>query len=265
VTPTVDWTGSDVVVNGVSLHVRRGGNPDGPTVVCAHGFSDDGTCWSRLADRIGARNDVVAVDARNHGRSDRGPADWDVLAADLTGVIDQLGLDRPTLLGHSLGATTVALVAARRPDLVGRIVLEDPPWRLEQAPLGTGELASVRAWVASLGGKSVDELREMGRQQHPNWPDEEFESWAPAKLGLGERSVEHLVPIDWRAVVSRIEAPILLVLGDVERGAIASPEVSDAVSALHDEVVVAMIDGAGHNVRRERFDAYVDALVRFLP
>ncbi len=260
----MNWTESDVVVDGVSLHVRRGGNPDGSAVVCAHGFSDDGNCWSRVADRIGDRYEVIAVDARNHGRSDRGAADWDVLAADLAGVVDALELDRPTLLGHSLGATTVALVAARRPDLVGRVVLEDPPWRLEQAPLGADELAGVTAWVASLDGRSVDELREMGRRQHPNWPDDEFDSWAPAKLGLGPRSVEHLVPVDWRSVVPAIEAPVLLVLGEVELGAIASPEVAHAVSNLHGDVGVVTIEGAGHNIRRERLDAYVAAVAGFL-
>jgi N-formylmaleamate deformylase len=264
VTQTVDWAESDIVVHGVSLCVRRGGNSEGPSVVCAHGFSDDGTCWTRLADRIGDRYDVVAVDARNHGRSDRGPADWDTLAADLTGVIDQLGLDRPTLLGHSLGASTVALVAARRHDLAGRVVLEDPPWRLEQASLGDAQLEQVRAWVASLEGRSVDELRELGRQQHPTWPDEEFDSWAPAKLGLGKRSVEHLTPIDWRAVVPEIDAPILLVLGDHALDAIASPEVATVVSELHADVSVSTIAGAGHNVRRERFDAYVDIVTDFL-
>ena len=261
----MNWSESDVVVDGVSLHIRRGGNPDGPTVVCAHGFGDDGNCWSRLADRIGDRYDVVAVDARNHGRSGRGPVDRDTLAADLAGVVDHLGLDRPTLLGHSLGATTVALVAARRPDLAGRVVLEDPPWRLEPAPLDHARLAGVGAWVASLAGKTVGELRELGRQQHPSWPDEEFDSWAPAKLGLGPRSVDHLAPIDWRSLVPTITAPMLLVLGDPDLDAIASPEVAAAVAALHGDVDVSTIDGAGHNVRRERLDDYVAAVTGFLP
>lgn len=261
----MDWTESDVVVDGVSLHLRRGGNPSGSTVVCAHGFSDDGNCWSRLADRIGDRYDLVAVDARNHGRSDRGSADWDTLAADLAGVVERLDVDRPTLLGHSLGATTVALVAASRPELVGRVVLEDPPWRPEQAPLDDEQLAGVRAWVASLEGKTVDELRALGREQHPAWPEEEFDSWAPAKLGLGPRSVDHLAPVDWRSVVPEITVPVLLVLGDPDLGAIAPPSVAAEVTALHDDVTVVTIDGAGHNVRRERLGEYVEALTGFLP
>ena len=261
----MNWSESDVVVDGVSLHVRRGGTAGGSVVVCAHGFSDDGNCWSRLADRIGDRYEIVAVDARNHGRSDRGPADWETLTADLAGVVDRLGLERPTLLGHSLGATTVALVAAHRPELVGRVVLEDPPWRIDAAPLDADQIVGVRAWVASLGGESVDRLREMGRLQHPAWPDEEFDSWAPAKLGLGERAVEHLTPIDWRAVVSAIDVPLLLVMGDPDLDAIASPDVAAEVAALHDDVSVVTIDGAGHNIRRERLDAYVAALTAFVP
>ena len=69
------------------------------------------------------------VDARGHGHSDApergyGPAEQ---AEDLAGVIAALGLERPAVLGHSMGAATALVLAGTYPDVPGAILLEDPP------------------------------------------------------------------------------------------------------------------------------------------
>ena len=49
-------------------------------------------------------------------------------AADVAGLIQELKLDRPVLMGHSMGAETAIGTAAIFPDLVRAVILEDPPW-----------------------------------------------------------------------------------------------------------------------------------------
>ena len=63
------WQSGDVTVNGLRLHYTRTGGAK-PPVVLAHGFSDDGLCWTPVAEALEADYDVIMVDARGHGRSE---------------------------------------------------------------------------------------------------------------------------------------------------------------------------------------------------
>ena len=110
-----DWTEDDLTVDGARLHYYRLGDRTHPPLVLVHGFSDNGLCWLTLAGDLQAEYDIVLPDARGHGRSarvgqDGGRVD---LTADLAGVIRGLGLERPIVAGHSMGAMTAAQLAAR--------------------------------------------------------------------------------------------------------------------------------------------------------
>ena len=107
-----EWSEGDLPINGISIHYYRMGARGKPPVVLLHGFSDGGLAWLRLATDLAPNYDLIMLDAAGHGRSGgvehgfRTRAVGDVLAA-----IDQLGLDRPALVGHSMGAGTAAGVA----------------------------------------------------------------------------------------------------------------------------------------------------------
>ncbi len=119
-----------VKTNGITLHYTRTGGDKPPIVLC-HGIMDSGACWPRVAPVLSQTHDLIMLDARGHGLSDA-PASgytWQALAEDLAGAITALALTRPGIIGHSMGAGTAAVVAARYPDRVGFLVLEDPPWR----------------------------------------------------------------------------------------------------------------------------------------
>ncbi|MBV9356972.1 MAG: alpha/beta fold hydrolase, partial [Chloroflexi bacterium] len=63
------WFEGDVVANGIKQHYARTGG-DKPVLVLAHGASDSGLCWTRLAQALEGEYDVVMPDARGHGHSD---------------------------------------------------------------------------------------------------------------------------------------------------------------------------------------------------
>ncbi len=260
------WETSDIRVGDVDIHVRRGGIAGGPPLVLAHGFSDDGGCWSVFAEIVADRADVIAVDSRNHGRSARVAGDQLALADDLAGVIRSLELQRPTLLGHSVGASTVAQVAGREPGLVGRVVLEDPPWRMDEyvAPTSAPKFEGIRSWIASFDGLSIAELEEVGRTQHPTWDLSEIEPWARAKTGLGELAVGHLLPFDWRTAAAGIRCPVLVVTGEVDSDAIAGPELVEHLLGLGDHWATGQVPGAGHNIRRENLSGFAELTVPFI-
>jgi N-formylmaleamate deformylase len=121
-----DWQSGYVETNGLRLHYTRTGG-EKPSIVLAHGITDAGPCWTPVAEALATEYDVIMVDARRHGRSGApgrgyGPAEQ---AQDLAGVITGLELNRPAVLGHSMGAATALVLAGAHPNLPGAILLED--------------------------------------------------------------------------------------------------------------------------------------------
>ena len=116
-----------VAVNGLRLHYLDFGG-DGPTAVLHHATGFHAWVWTPIADALTRRHRVLSLDARGHGDSDKpaGGYEWKQFVGDLTGFIETLRLGRVLGVGHSLGATTTAGVAAERPDLFSAAVLLDP-------------------------------------------------------------------------------------------------------------------------------------------
>src|SRR5206468_243666 len=124
----------------------------------------------------------VAYDARGDGQSSA-PEDGysvDERAADLAALIDGLGLDRPAVVGHSMGADTAARAAALHPDLVRGVVLEDPPWR-EAAIALDATVDFFRDLMRRQKESSVVDLIAEGKEAMPGWDEAEWAPWAEAK------------------------------------------------------------------------------------
>lgn len=263
------WKSGTIEVNGLRLHYTRTGG-DKPALVLAHGFSDDGLCWTPVAEKLEAEYDIVMVDARGHGRSaapDQGYGSAEHVA-DLVGVINGLHLQRPILLGHSMGAMTTLLLAGSYPDLPRAILLEDPPpawsatWPPPNAPRSDGRTH----WIIDLKRKTREEMIADQHAASPSWSDAELGPWADSKLRLSMTVLnqEGQVPVDWSTAVRRITCPTLLITADRERGAIVSPEDAAGLQVILPHVKVARITGAGHSIRREQFEAYMKAVRGFL-
>jgi N-formylmaleamate deformylase len=264
------WQSEDIEVNRLRLHYTRTGG-EKPRLVLAHGFSDDGLCWTPVAEALEPDYDVIMVDARGHGRSE-GPEQGYGLedrASDLAGVIAGLGLRRPALLGHSMGAATVLMLAGTRPHLVRAILLEDPPswWVTSSVPESDAERwAQMRARMIELKRKTREELVAEQHAASPGWSEAELGPWADAKLRFSFNALDHPRPgtVDWQAILRRITCPALLITADPARGAIVSEDDAAALKALVPQLRVAHIPGAGHNVRREQFARYMDIVRTFL-
>lgn len=139
------WPGRLIAADGVELFVRDSGG-DAPVVLFLHGLGGYGAEWWPVASRMTSRFRVVAFDQRGQGRSTLEPDDLSRAAfvGDAVHVLEGLGRSPVLLVGQSMGAHTALLVAARRPDLVERLVL------VEGGPGGEGTDASheVVDWFA---------------------------------------------------------------------------------------------------------------------
>lgn len=95
----------------LNLHEQAG---SGPPLVLLHGFTDCAESYRLLLPHLAGRH-LVIPDLRGHGRSFRGPIlSIDTLAGDIEALVAALGLDRPVVVGHSMGALVAVAVALRK-------------------------------------------------------------------------------------------------------------------------------------------------------
>jgi pimeloyl-ACP methyl ester carboxylesterase len=263
------WTEGDVAAGDVRIHYYRTGNGDKPALVLLHGITDSGLCWSPVARALEGDYDIIMVDARGHGRSDAPDAGYATgdHAADVIALLDALALTRPTLMGHSMGASNAAAVAARIPERVACLVLEDPPWRpASERNTPEQNAAFADQWRAGLlADKALgrDELLAVQRTRTPGWPEGELDPWADAKAAVSPNVLGYVSAesFDWRAALPRVDAPLLLITGET---AIVGDEVTQEVRRLAPHAQVAHIPGAGHSIRRDQPEAYLAAVRAFL-
>ena len=271
------WFSGDVTANGITIHYYRTGGEDGggkrPLVLC-HGATDNGLCWTRLARALESDYDVIMPDSRGHGLSAAPEGDYGAgaRAADLAAFIAALGLDRPAVGGHSMGAGTALRLVADYPDAARCAVLEDPGFR--DTPPGEASPAEQEARRARMR-RDAAARRELGREgllarireQRPEWDEVEYVPWVTAQLQLSERfggAPRASDRPDWRELLPRVTCPVLLITADPERGAIITPEIAAQARELQPRLQVVRLSGAGHSVRRERFEPYLQAVRTFL-
>ncbi|HLH72650.1 MAG TPA: alpha/beta hydrolase [Chloroflexota bacterium] len=267
-----EWLSGDVVANGIRTHYYRTGGNKPPLVLC-HGATDNGLCWTRLAQALEADYDVIMPDARGHGLSEapEGGYNSEERAKDLAGLIEALRLEKPIVGGHSMGAGTAFYFAALFPDVPRAAILEDPGFRVssDQAARAEAEARAAQMRQAALERKAMsrEALMAQCRADHPDWSDEELGPWADAKLQVSLNfagSVRSPDRLTWQEALPRITCPTLLITADVEKGAIVTPEIAAEAARIQPLVKVVHISDAGHNVRREQFEAYLRAVRAFL-
>ncbi|OON62893.1 alpha/beta hydrolase [Massilia sp. KIM] len=121
-------SGRIVEVDGQRLHVRDQGS--GPPLLLLHGLGGNlGHFNYGAVAQLSKSFRVVAVDRPGSGYSPRAgdvPADLSTQARALAGLVRQLGLERPTVVGHSLGGATALTLALEHPDTVGALALVAP-------------------------------------------------------------------------------------------------------------------------------------------
>lgn len=116
----------NVSVNGASLAVHEWPGK-GPAIVLIHGLTANHTCWASIAETLAPDYRLIAYDLRGRGGSDKPARGYSlgIHGQDLAGLLDQFGLRRAILMGHSLGAHIALVFAARFPRRAAKLVLVD--------------------------------------------------------------------------------------------------------------------------------------------
>jgi pimeloyl-ACP methyl ester carboxylesterase len=272
------WSDGYVSANGLTIHYYRTGG-DKPKVVFNHGAGDDGLCWTRVARELEADYDCILVDGRGHGKSSNGKGDYSTSqrVADLAGLIQALGLERPVIGGHSMGADTCMNLAAAHPELTRAVFLEDPPIIIPGEKFGDGKQDFKSEDIGKLMARYMRIFKimpkflatRMARKASPTYPDDEIMLWVDAKERMSFNFLNSMPTMQMDLdepfeIFKRISVPVLLFIGDKEKMSIVSLESAQKAASVNEKVKMVHLEGASHDIRRTRFDGYMPALKDFL-
>jgi pimeloyl-ACP methyl ester carboxylesterase len=127
-------TGAYAEVNGVNLYYETHGT--GRPLILLHGGLGSGEMFEPILPALSGHHQVIVVDLQGHGRTadiDR-PIDTRLMADDIAALIDLIGLDKPDLVGYSLGGGVAFFTAVKYPQKVGKLVMASANIRRDAIP-----------------------------------------------------------------------------------------------------------------------------------
>lgn len=297
------WSEGFVYANGIRIHYYHAVPASGkPVILAVHGVMDTGLAWASVATRLQRDYDVYMLDTRGHGLSDpfTPSDDRNTMLKDVVAAAQALDLEKPILMGHSMGGATVIRLGAEYPDFAKAIIVVDagisapggrgggpsggrgttgapanpatapaaaasPRPAPTTAPIAINMRGTPDAMVAQ-NNYSFDDLVAKAHRDNPRWSMMDCEYWATAiKRYHGPYTDE-----TWQAMsgtmrsedaLAKIQLPMIILKAD------APPETRLA----HQEAARVMqkgklvhIDNSAHNLQRDQPQRAAEVIKEFL-
>jgi pimeloyl-ACP methyl ester carboxylesterase len=210
---TTDWTteqkgvGQYAEVNGINLYFETHGT--GQPLILLHGGLGSGEMFGPTLTELAQQHQVIAVDLQGHGRTadiDR-PIDIRLMADDIAALIDHLKLDKPDVVGYSLGGGVALFTALKYPDKVRRLVVASAHARRDAIP---PEMLAQQAQVNAAAAEFLKDTPMYELYQRVAPRPEDF----PRLLDkVGESMAQDY---DYTEDVRSLQVPTLLVAADAD-------------------------------------------------
>ena len=270
-----------LTIDGLRFHCAEWGAPAAPVLLALHGLRSYAQTFEGVGRALGGRWRVLALDQRGRGRTDwdpRGDYYAQRYVADLEAAVEQLGLERFHLLGHSMGGTHAILYAARHPERVASLVLEDIgpgssaggagaeriKRELAATPMHFADRDAARAYWRTVRPNVTDAAIESRVEHSMRRLDDGRYTWRHDQQGIARARLDpdpSRIPDLWPSV-DAIACPTLLV-----RGAVSDFLRADTAARMverNPRIRLHEIAGAGHYVHDDQPEAFVAALSDFL-
>ncbi len=263
-----------IATNGINLYYELHGR--GPLVVLIPGLGYDGWMYSRMIPGLAEQFQVISIDNRGSGRSDKpaGPYTAQMLAADVIGLLDELGAAKAHIVGHSMGGFIAQALAIDYPERVDRLVLSATnfggPHHIPITP-------PAMAVLTDVSGDPIERLRRgIAISTAPGFAEsnaEFVESWLQyrvahpidpagyqAQLAIGLGLLSEAASFEHK--LGRVTAPTLLLFG--EHDVVVPPGNAELLAAKLPHARVEILPNAGHVFPFETPEAANRAITRFL-
>ena len=265
-----------LVVDGFRLHVLDWGGA-GPPLLFLHGGALTAHSWDLVCLALRESHRCVAVDQRGHGDSEWSPGlDYgtDAHVRDIAGLIDPLELDRPILVGQSLGAVNGLSFAAQHPGrLPGLVMIDAGPWvqrrgaeRIVEFVLEDAELPSVEDFVERARRfntrRDPELLRHSLLRNLRPLPDGGW-TWKYDRRHLSREGIAAFEAqlAELERLLPEVRCPVLVVRG-AESDVMTAADAERLAKRLPDGRAIT-VPGAGHTVQGDNPAALAAALREF--
>jgi esterase len=270
-----------LTLSGLNFHLIEWGDASAWPVVMLHGIRGFAETFLGAAQALQPGFRVIAFDQRGRGQSDWDPGRnyyTDTYVSDLQAVVRTLGLQRFDLLGHSMGGINALAYAARFPQQVRRLVIEDAgPGAFEASPGATRirkELATTPECFDSWAAAS-DFMRALRPTVTEEARQQRLHSMLKPLVGGGFTwrydhagiAATRLNPdpsrvVDLAEVIQTIACETLVIRGG--RSDYLQPEMAARMSALNPRVATIEIPDAGHYIHDDQPEHFAQVLSNFL-
>jgi pimeloyl-ACP methyl ester carboxylesterase len=210
---SIDWSseamgnGEYADVNGINLYYETHGA--GRPMVLLHGGLGSGEMFGPVLPALAANHQVIVVDLQGHGRTadiDR-PLDHRLMADDIAALTDDLGLNRPDLVGYSLGGGVALHTAAKYPTKVGRLVVASANIRPDAI------YPEMREQQAQVGAAAAEFMKDTPMYQLYQRVAPRPEDFPVLLDKIGASLAE---PFDYADEVRGLQVPTLVVCADAD-------------------------------------------------
>jgi pimeloyl-ACP methyl ester carboxylesterase len=267
-----------------TISLQRTSSGAGPVLLMLHGVTRCGADWEPLFAALAKDWTIISLDQRGHGGSPRAESylvtDY---VADVVRFMQEETAAPVVLFGHSLGAMVAAAVAAKLPDRVRSIILEDPPfhtmgnriagstWQAQFTGMReaaqkrgsveeiTDALADIRLPASGGGFKRLGELRDR------------TSLWWSAQC-LSQLDPEVLTPViegrwldgyDFPSLLAGLRCPTLLLQADPSAGGALTDADTENLKSIVSDCQHVRFPRCGHNLHRDRPESALRAFTDF--
>jgi 3-oxoadipate enol-lactonase len=257
-----------IKANGIRMNYDLSGKKGAPVVVLSHSLSCNLLMWNPQIDALNPYFRVLRYDTRGHGATDASPGSYtlELLAEDVTGLLDALGMDRVHFVGLSMGG------------MIGQCLVLNHPHRLKSLVL-CDTASIVPAEAQPVWQERLDKVRKKGMEA---LSEETMERWfTPAFLRQNPPMVklireqilatpvagyigcvEAIRRLNYLDRISGIKTPTLIMVGEDDPGTPVS-----ASEAMHERISgskLVVLPSARHLSNVEQTEAFNAALLKFL-
>ncbi len=263
-----------VKTNGIDLYYELHGS--GQPLVLIPGLGYDGWMWHRMIPGLAEHFQVISIDNRGSGQSAKppGPYSATLLAADVVGLLDDFGLPRAHILGHSMGGFIAQALALDYPERVDKLILSATNFG---GPRHIPIMPEAMSVLTDVSGDPIARLRRgIAISCAPGFAEtnpEFVEYWVnyrvqnpidpagyQAQLAIGLSLIPEAAAFEGR--LGAVQAPTLILFGAHDK--VVPPGNANLLAARIPEAQVVILPDAGHFFPFETPDAAVAEVVRFL-
>jgi pimeloyl-ACP methyl ester carboxylesterase len=270
-------SGAITTGDGARIHYTRTGGAK-PALLLIHGVQASGLMWLRTAQALETAYDIVMPDVRGHGQSSRMAATLarDRLVEDLAVLLRALGVERPFVAGHSMGAELAGRLAAAYP--VRAVALVDPALRNVASAIAF-DPDNPPPWMAPI----VQAMQALSHQPHAErlqtglrllppgttpWQEADYVSFVDGLAQFDQGFYRHAARLGYlieeQTTIARIDCPILLMTArPMMPGADIDAGVAVFEQSWRDGRRVHFPD-SGHFIPFDQFERFVAVLAGFL-